>query len=108
MGYQTDFILTTDEYLDEEIVKKIGDRLDEISTYRFEESDGDFYLYNAKWYDSHEDMLELSKEFPEYVFQLDGNGEGNDDVWRQYYKDGKSQNANARVIYDDFDESRLK
>ena len=46
-----------------------------------------------KWYDHDQDMLELSKQFPEYVFELYGDGEETDDEWYTYYWNGEMQHA---------------
>jgi len=61
-----------------------------------------------KWYDHTEDMIELSKLFPTIVFTVEGNGEDRDDIWREYYFNGKFQYAPATIIFDDFDESELR
>ena len=60
-----------------------------------------------KWYDYDEEMLELSKQFPETVFCLYGDGEESMDVWYKYYKNGKSQYCPAKVTFDEYDESKL-
>ena len=58
-----------------------------------------------KWYDNDNDMLELSKLYPNYVFHLEGVGEETDDRWIMYYHNGHFQNANLRYIHDPFDPS---
>lgn len=42
----------------------------------------------AKWYDWGKDMLELSKEFPDVLFGLEGRGEDQQDWWYALFKDG--------------------
>ena len=44
---------------------------------------------SIKWYDSEQDMRSISKAYPEYIFELAGNGEESGDIWRDFYKDGK-------------------
>ena len=61
-----------------------------------------------KWYDHEENMCELSKLFPNVLFTLEGNGEDRDDIWREYYYNGKFQYAPAVITFDDFDENKLK
>ena len=46
-----------------------------------------------KWYDHDEDMKELSKQYPDYVFELYGDGEETDDEWYTYYCNGEVQYA---------------
>lgn len=60
-----------------------------------------------KWYDHTEDMIELSKLFPTVVFTLDGHGEDRDDIWREYYFNGKNQFVQAKIVFDPIDEIRL-
>ena len=60
-----------------------------------------------KWYDHTEDMIELSKLFPTVIFTLEGNGEDRDDIWREYYFNGKSQYAPAKIFFDPIDEIEL-
>ena len=78
--------------------------LNDESTYDFElNSDGD-----VKWYYSDEEMIELSKQFPETVFYLYGVGEESGDLWYAYYKNGKSQFCPATITYEQYDESKLR
>ena len=66
------------------------------------------YGHSCKWYEHDEHMLALSTRFPMVVFTLDGDGEERGDVWRKYYCAGKSQDANAKVVYEEFDPEKLK
>lgn len=63
---------------------------------------------NCKWYSAEQDILAFSKQYPNWLFQLDGEGEESGDIWRKYFVDGKMQDAKARTVYDDFDASKLK
>jgi len=62
----------------------------------------------GKWYNFDEDMMKLSKAFPDVVFRLEGDGEESDDVWVTYYKDGKYQNAQRTVIIEEYNPNKLK
>jgi hypothetical protein len=42
-----------------------------------------------KWYDHDDDMKQLSMQFPDYYFLLNGRGEEHDDQWRKVYHNGK-------------------
>lgn len=61
-----------------------------------------------KWYDSCAEMREFSKKFQDAVFVLHGDGEGSDDFWCAYFRNGKAQIASGRIEYDEFDESKLE
>lgn len=77
--------------------------------YLFEEEIFDFEMSSdeCKWYENHEEMIELSKHFPETIFCLYGDGEETGDTWYKYYKNGKSQYCPAKITYDEYDESKL-
>jgi hypothetical protein len=64
--------------------------------------------YSVKWYDHEQDMKQLSKELPAYVFKLSGNGEESGDLWVKYFKSGKVQKCEAKITFDDFDENKLR
>jgi len=44
---------------------------------------------SSKWYHYDEDMVKLSKKFPQYRFILFGDGEESLDVWRKMYGNGQ-------------------
>ena len=54
------------------------------------------------------DMTALSKKYPGHLFQLDGQGEESGDIWRSFFKGGKSQVSKARIVFDEFNEAALK
>ena len=61
----------------------------------------------GKWYDHKISMLAMSKEFPDVLFTLTGEGERNDDMWKEYYKNGRFFLAKAVITYPEFDEAKL-
>jgi hypothetical protein len=63
---------------------------------------------DMKWYDYHEEMIELSLKYPEYVFTLDGQGEEPGDIWRSFYKNGKFHDWTLEYDLPNFDELQLK
>lgn len=44
---------------------------------------------SLRWYDHEVDMLQLSKKYPEYIFQLTGFGENPFDIWRKWFENGR-------------------
>ena len=42
----------------------------------------------VKWYEHRTDMVEISEQFPDCVFNLSGEGEDQGDVWNEYYLNG--------------------
>lgn len=53
-------------------------------------------------------MIKLSKEFPDLLFYLHGEGEDAKDLWYKYYKNGKYQECYAEIVYPEYDESKLE
>lgn len=124
MGYYTRYELTledTGKYNTSDIVsymkemyKESGEEKFYPFSYDFDDYiglDKNYYLYmcsdECKWYDHTEEMLEMSKRFPNAVFCLYGVGEESEDIWYTYYKNGKSQYCPAKIVFDEYDESRL-
>ena len=61
----------------------------------------------CKWYEHTEDMCRLSKEYPNVLFTLTGNGEESEDMWVKYFMNGKVQVENAVITYGKFDPKKL-
>lgn len=62
----------------------------------------------TKWYSWEKDMQEFSKKYPLLIFQLDGVGqEGEFDIWRAFFKNGKSFTQEAELKFEKPDFSRL-
>lgn len=121
MGYYTDFELnvsryqekfnqsTLDDSFDKNVFTLIQTELDKIGVFDYIEEYGDGVVAsgNAKWYEYGNDMLLLSSKFPNVLFDLQGRGESSDDFWRRYYMNGKYQDANSRIVEDDFSPDKL-
>lgn len=46
---------------------------------------------DAKWYDHTDDMISLSKVFPDMQFRLHGIGEEDNDIWYHYFHNGADE-----------------
>ena len=99
MGYYTDFDFSDNS---QEVIEAIY----EISDYRHHGVGGK--INAAKWYDHKEHCLEVSKKFPDQVITVYGEGEESGDIWKAYYKNGKSFQADAIITFEDFNESKLR
>lgn len=113
MGYYTDFKLEVlDEDLDpiveKTILDEINSTLNSISGYCFFIRGNLQILNESTWYDHPEHMLSLSKGYPDLIFQLDGHGEDKSDLWRFYFKNGKSLRVKALFVFPSYDEDLLK
>ena len=63
---------------------------------------------SVKWYDHEADIKLLSKNFPDTLFTLSGEGEEAGDIWKKYFKNGKVQIAKAEITIPKFDAKQLK
>ncbi|MFW6026166.1 MAG: hypothetical protein ACOCRX_07470 [Candidatus Woesearchaeota archaeon] len=61
-----------------------------------------------KWENNENDMRELSKYLPGYIFTLKIVDEETENIWIKYFKDGKMQASKARIEFDPYDENKLK
>ncbi len=97
MGYYTNYDLS-------ELSDEVVERVNEISGYNFSNS---YTSDGCKWYKREEDMREVSKEFPGELLVISGEGEESGDIWRAYFKNGKCWFAPAKIVFEEFDESKL-
>src|SRR5258706_14914079 len=63
-------------------------------------------LSDTTWYASVEDIKGFSREFSDALFVLYGDGEGNEDFWCAYLRNGQEQFSQGRIEYDEFDEDK--
>lgn len=62
----------------------------------------------VKWYEYAEDMCKLSAALPSVIFQLEGEGEENGDLWKAWYKGGRQIIHHAEIVIKPLDESEFK
>lgn len=106
MGYYTNYTLTVEEYDPAKIDAMEKIIIDEWGLGR--DCECQWYVWETKWYEHDKDMLALSQQFPDNVFDLYGEGENSEDMWHTYYKNGKKQHCPARIEYDPYDETKLQ
>ena len=61
----------------------------------------------VKWYDWNKDMKSFSLSHPDMVIELTGVGEEHPDIWKAYFKNGKSYKEMAKIVYSAFDEGKM-
>ena len=114
MGYYTTFTIKIKNKLEKEghkiyDLKEAMLEVNEEHKHVFDMSDDEIYSDGGvKWYDYYEDMVKLSKMFPDLVLQVDGEGEETGDIWRTFWKDGKYQEAKRVVTIEEYDENKLE
>lgn len=99
MGYCSTYIITPCVD-DENKAKEILDAIEKRSGYNIEEngSPDSGIVFDAKWYDSEDDLVEVSKEFPEVVIEMDVEGEERDDNWTIRVKNGEKEIVRAKTV----------
>ena len=113
MGYYTNYTLkyTEDKEEDDAYLERLGVEEKEVYVDHEEQLWERYYASfeeATKWYDWQKNMKEYSKEYPDTLFELSGEGEESGDIWRAYFKNGKMQYCQARIVFDEFDESKLE
>jgi len=65
--------------------------------------------FNSKFYNHEQFFLKLSSndQNRDLLFTVDGEGEESGDIWKKYFKNGKMFVSQGRIVFDDFDESKL-
>lgn len=110
MGYRTTFTLEITEMPDERTTP--DDALAELLATNEEAAycldDEGQPKESGKWYDHTDHLREFSKRHPHLLFKLSGEGEENDDIWDEYYLNGKVQQAKATIMKPPFDPEQLR
>ena len=105
MGYFTCHTLTVDGKADKIIIEDLRYSCEQANFAL--NSDGSC-SEESKWYDADEHLKAFSCKYPEKVFCLHGEGEDPGDVWNTYYKNGKMQHCPAIVMFEPYNENKLK
>lgn len=113
MGYYTNYeiemSLDGTPIIKSNFEENVGSSWDDFLKSFYDETGYDFAnTSDVKWYDWRKDMIALSTLFPNLLFTIKGDGEESDDYWKCYFKNGLSQNAKAKIVFDEFDPEKLK
>mgnify|MGYP000905669934 CR=1 FL=1 len=60
-----------------------------------------------KWCDCEEDMKAYSKNHPNVVFCINGEGEESRDIWKAYFQNGKMFKTKAKLMFEEFSTEKL-
>jgi hypothetical protein len=110
MGYYTRFKLSVKSPIEQTLTEEsiIHDFREKYEEAGYALNDDGGTEESCKWYESEKDLKEFSKSYPEHLFILEGKGEEAGDLWKLYVKNGKCQRASARIVFDEYDESKLQ
>lgn len=91
MGYTTYFQIKTIPHNEEAV-----EHLKDVSGYGYWDSDS----LSAKWYSYEEDTITASKQYPEVLYCVTGEGEERDDNWIFYAKAGEWERCLGTIVYE--------
>lgn len=110
MGYNTSYSITiTPTKPEVNLVSTYSDifrKLEEISGYDMDCSANDWAYITATWYDHEKDMATLSLCYPDYYFDVHGDGDNSDDIWESTWLNGMVHTRYMEIP--PFDESKLQ
>lgn len=106
MGYDTKYTLEV-----KDLSNKVNDwHPDDIIINDITKVGGEYTLCpeKCKWYDHEKDMKTVSLMHPNILLILYGEGDDSGDLWVKYFLNGRMQTSMAKIVYEEFDESKLK
>lgn len=106
MGYYTQFSLKVLENDEHPSLIEIFREENDHANWALEDS-GDC-RDSAKWYDCDKDMKTFSEKHPEALFELSGVGEESDDIWKQWWQNGKCQTTKGVIVFEEFDRNKME
>lgn len=109
MGYYTAYTMRAEGAVNEDVARQINKTLEEKEIIGYALDLGHYfdkgkfinwdYTNSTKWYNHEEDMLEISRQFPDVTFVLYGEGENQGDMWEEYFCDGTAELCTAEIVF---------
>lgn len=109
MGYYTDYTVRAGGFANESEITAFLGMLEKQSSYAMRPAEishngTKFWVFlNAKWYDWKDDLLAMSRVYPEITIDVDGVGEDRQDMWRARFRDGEHEVVRAEVRFPVFE-----
>lgn len=91
MGYCTDFEIKVKGDIDFDQFHRDVEEQSDYSFEKYGKGQGMYSEESIKWYNYSEDMITISKKYPEHLIIVEGFGEENDDTWRSYFRAGRKE-----------------
>jgi len=103
LGYNSEREFVDQAEMDDRSIEKIFDwvKFNTAGKMQFD------WLDDAKWYSWDEDMTKLSLAYPDVIFELYGDGEETDDVWKAVFYRGKGETVNEISYFPAINMSKL-
>ena len=109
MGYYTAHTMRAEGAVNEDVARQINKALEEKEIIGYALDTGYYYdkeqfiswdcADSAKWYSHEEDMLDISRQFPDVTFLLSGEGENQGDMWDEYFHNGTAELCTAEIVF---------
>ena len=98
MGYYTNYKITVVH--GECDLNEMAEAISKLSDYCFEARKGIIDSGDEiKWYMCTENMTEISKLYPNVVILVDGEGEEQGDIWKEYYFNGEGERIRGEISF---------
>ena len=107
MGYRTSYNLDIKD-VDEQRKSVIIDELREFSEWAHDAIDGDGNCAMETSGEPDDELREFSQKHHDLVFEIQYTGDESEDFGYIYFKNGKMQQCEAKITFDEYDESKLK
>ena len=106
MRYRTSYNMTVQNVKDNDQYESLCDALNGKGILNYALYRGGLRGISAEFHENcpvtwryHEkDMMDISKRFPNMVFQLRGQGEDHDDLWEKYFQNGDCEKCRAEIM----------
>lgn len=89
MGYYTDYTISIEsEHTHDDLIALLH-AMHIHADYMFNLHDSTITGHEIKWYEWRDDMVRVSKSFPNWIIAIHGDGEDDGDEWDIYLQDGE-------------------
>lgn len=94
--------MTKEEFVEYMLINNMFVDLQAILKDNLEGCDEEF-TGNGKWYDYNEDISELARKHPGFIFIVSGEGEESGDIWKHYFSDKSDEKVEAQIVIPEID-----
>jgi hypothetical protein len=104
MGYYTHYSIRITGADNADQMTEIAEKLDlPEEGYKISEEGAKLSTdFEDKWYGWKEQFLRISRAYPRVLFEVNGEGEKNDDLWKARIRNGEAEVIHAKIVFDEF------
>lgn len=107
MGYPTAHTISV-YGTDDQAMRKIIDKMKELGIIGYAVNEDLECESPVNWFSEEEDMLELSREFPDVRFEVHGEGDNQGDIWEDHFLNGMTYRSHAEITIPEFNPELLR